>query len=174
MAVKKKGKEYIKGNLEFEGEFLFNKKWNGKGYDKNNIEIYELKNGNGRVREYDLFEETLKYEGGYHNGKRSGQGQEFDGNKVIFSGEYSNGKRNGFGTRFYEDGVIFKGQYLGGKKNGKGKEYYQNRLIFEGEYSDGERNGKGREYNINNELIFEGEYVNGMRIKKEKNILKEN
>ena len=53
-----------------------------------------------------------------------------------------------------------------------GKE--KNRLIFEGEYADGERNGKGREYNINNELIFEGEYVIGMRIKKEKNILKEN
>ena len=119
---KKKGKEYIKGNLEFEGEFLFNKKWNGKGYDKNNIEIYELKNGNGRVREYDLFEETLKYEGGYHNGKRSGQGQEFDGNKVIFSGEYSNGKRNGFGTIGFMKMVLYlRDNIQEGKRMGKEK-----------------------------------------------------
>ena len=43
---KKKGKEYLKGKLEFEGEYLFNKKWNGKGYDENGNILYELINGN--------------------------------------------------------------------------------------------------------------------------------
>ena len=37
-----KGKEYIKGKLEYEGEYFFNKKWNGKGYDENGNIIYEL------------------------------------------------------------------------------------------------------------------------------------
>ena len=33
----KKGKEYIKGILEYEGEYYKDKKWNGKGYDVNGI-----------------------------------------------------------------------------------------------------------------------------------------
>ena len=44
---KLKGKEYINEKLEYEGEYLFGKKWNGKGYDENKNIIYELKNGNG-------------------------------------------------------------------------------------------------------------------------------
>ena len=29
-----KGKAFVDERLEFEGEYLFNKKWSGKGYDK--------------------------------------------------------------------------------------------------------------------------------------------
>ena len=49
---RRKGKEYVNDKLEFEGEYLYNKKWNGIGYDKNDNIIYELKNGNGKVKEY--------------------------------------------------------------------------------------------------------------------------
>ena len=46
-----KGKEYdFYGNLIFEGEYLNNKKWNGVGYDENNNIIYELKEGNGKIK----------------------------------------------------------------------------------------------------------------------------
>ena len=48
------GKGYINGKLEFEGEYLNNKKWNGKGYDENGNIMYELFNGNGKVKEYDF------------------------------------------------------------------------------------------------------------------------
>ena len=72
-----KGKEYLEGRLSFEGEYLKGKrngngkeyyynsklkfegeykdgnKWNGKGYDIKNKKIYELKNGNGRIKEYE-------------------------------------------------------------------------------------------------------------------------
>ena len=47
-----KGKFYFENKLEYEGEFLYNKKWNGKGYDENGDIIYELINGNGNVIEY--------------------------------------------------------------------------------------------------------------------------
>ena len=73
-----KGKEYyFNGNLRFEGEYLNGKRngkgkyyyndchkiifegeyknglrWNGKGYDNNNNVVYELKNGNGYIKEY--------------------------------------------------------------------------------------------------------------------------
>ena len=47
-----KGKAYNLGKLEFEGKYLNGKKWNGKGYDRKNNIIYEIKNGNGFVKEY--------------------------------------------------------------------------------------------------------------------------
>ena len=49
---RRRGKEYIKSRLEFEGEYLFNKKFNGKGYDEKGNVIYELINGNGKVKIY--------------------------------------------------------------------------------------------------------------------------
>ena len=53
---KRNGKKNIKGILEYEGEHFFNKKWNG-----GNI-IYELINGNGKVKEYNE-NDKLKFEG---------------------------------------------------------------------------------------------------------------
>ena len=71
---------------------MYNQKWNGKGYDENGIIIYELINGNGKVKEYN--ENKLIYEGEYLNGKRNGKGKEYDLNdKLIFEGEYLNGKK---------------------------------------------------------------------------------
>jgi len=133
--------------LEFEGEFLYNKKWNGKGFDKNCNIVDELINGKGSAKEY--------Y---YYNGK------------LIFEGEYLNGKRNGKGKEYQEQSgnLIYEGEYLNGKWNGKGKEYYyhfngDSELIFEGEYLNGKRwNGKGKEYYYN-QLIFEAIYINGKK-----------
>ena len=66
-----KGIEYYSnGNKLFEGEYLNDLKWNGKGYDDNGNIIYELNNGNGKVKEYIR-------------------------NKLIFDGEYLDGKKNG-------------------------------------------------------------------------------
>ena len=126
--------------MEYEGEFRYDYKYNGRGYDENGNVIYELINGKGKVKEYD-------YQG-----------------KIKFEGEYLNGKRNGKGKEFWDGELYFEGEYLNGERSGKGKEYdhYNNRkLRFEGEYLNGERNGKGKEYNKDGELIFEGEYVNG-------------
>ena len=52
---KLRGKYYVNNHLEYEGEFLYNKKWNGKGYDEDGNIIYELFNGNGKVKEYIFF-----------------------------------------------------------------------------------------------------------------------
>ena len=38
----------------FEGEYLNGKKWNGKGYDKKGNIIYQLNNGNGNIKLYDM------------------------------------------------------------------------------------------------------------------------
>ena len=84
-----KGKYYINGKLEFEGEFRYNNKWNGKGYDENGNVIYELINGNGKVKEYDD-NGILEFEGEYLNGKRNGKGKKYLGNHIISDGEYVN------------------------------------------------------------------------------------
>ena len=70
-------------------------RWNGKGYDgKNNI-VYELKNGNGYIKEYDGWK--LKFEGGYLNGQKNGRGKKCNNyGKLIYEGEYLNGKRYSF------------------------------------------------------------------------------
>ena len=75
--------------MEYEGEFRYNRKWNGKGYDESGNIIYELVNGNGKVNEY------------------------YDNGNLEFKGEYLNGKRNGKGIEYYDNGLLrFEGEYL--------------------------------------------------------------
>ena len=90
---KRKGKEIINGNIEYEGEYFNNKKYNGKGYDENGNIIYELISGNGKVKEY--ANDKLIFEGEYINGKRwNGNEKEYnDEGELINIVEYINGKR---------------------------------------------------------------------------------
>ena len=64
--------------MEYEGEFLYHKKWNGKGYDENGNILYELINGTGKVKEYNVYTGKLQFEGEYLNGKRNGHGKEYE------------------------------------------------------------------------------------------------
>jgi len=154
-----KGKEYYNfDKLKFDGEYKKGKKWNGKGYDNKNNIIYELKNGKGYIKNYDI-KGNLLFEGEYLNGELFGKVKEYINNKLIFEGDFLNGKKNGKGKEYdsYNDYLIFEGEYLNGQKNGKGKEYYNNILKFEGEYLYG-RKIKGREY-MNGRLEYEGDYL---------------
>ena len=88
-----RGKEYVNGRLEYEGEYLYDKKYNGKGYDEKGNIIYNLINGNGKVKEFNE-EDNLIFEGEYLNGKRNGKGREYNNfGDLIYEGEYINGKR---------------------------------------------------------------------------------
>ena len=181
-----KGKDFIEGKLEFEGDYLYDKKYNGKGYDNNGNILYELINGNGQVHEYYKYNDSdkIEYIGEYKNGKKNGKGKEYNKNgKLIFEGEYLNEiKWNGKiydlnsnniyelknGTGFvkefdYDGNLIFEGEYKNEKRNGKGKEYLGNStLIFEGEYRNGIKNGKGKEY-WGGDIVFEGNYIDGKK-----------
>ena len=118
-----KWREYLKNNnLIFEGQYLNGKRWNGKGYNKNECIKFEIKNGNGK--EYNK-KGDMEFE--IKNGK--GNIKEYtDNDKLEYEGEYLNGERNGKGKEYYNDGNLkFEGEYLNGKRwNGKGKEYYNN------------------------------------------------
>ena len=67
-------KYYNNGKLRFEGEYLYNKKWNGKGYEENVNVINELINGNGKEKEYN-YDGELVFEGEYLNGDKNGKGK---------------------------------------------------------------------------------------------------
>ena len=102
------GKEhYPNGTLKFEGEYLNGKKWNGKGFNINNEKVYEIKEGNGLVKEYI--------------------------NEIVYKIKDGNGKVKEYN---YLGELEFEGEYINGERNGKGKEYdYMNGdLEFEGEY----------------------------------------
>ena len=79
-----KGKEYYydTGELEFEGEYFKGRKWTGKGYDELNNIVYELKNGNGLLKEYDDF------------------------GCLIFKKEYLNGRISGICEDYYDNGQL--------------------------------------------------------------------
>ena len=65
-----RGKEYHEyQKLKFEGEYLNGNKWNGKGFNKINNIICELKNGKGIIKEY-YSNGKLKFEGEFLNDKR--------------------------------------------------------------------------------------------------------
>jgi len=81
------GKEYDhEGELKFEGEYLNGKRWNGKAYNYDGILEYELKNGCGKIKEYDDYGRVLLFEGEFLNGKRNGIGKEHDkySNLIFF------------------------------------------------------------------------------------------
>ena len=121
-------------NIRFEGEYLRGKKWNGKGYDKINNMVYEIKGGKGLAKEYDYFNDNILFEGEYINGEENEKGKEC----CVLS---------------------FEGEYLNGKKL-KGKEYIYQKLVFEGEYLYNQRRkGKEYDYDSNNKLVFDGEYL---------------
>ena len=94
--VQIRGRTYFpNGKVEFEGEFLFDRKWNGKKYDEKVNLIYELINGNGKVKEYN-YEVWLLFDGEYIENRRNGKGKEYDyANALIFEGEYLDDERNG-------------------------------------------------------------------------------
>ena len=138
--------------------------------------MFEIKNGNGHVKEYVDFESDLIFEGEYLNGEKNGKGKEYYGNiKLTFEGEYLNGKRHGKGNYYYPKNKMgFEGEYFNDKE-WNGKRYDQ-----EGNIMYELKNGKGikkfyfsgfdftSEYNENPTLerlilLSEWEYLNGER-----------
>ena len=61
------------------------KKWNGKGYNKRGIIDFEIRNGNGLVKEYNSKGE-IEFEGEYLNGEKSGKGKEYNNLILVFEG----------------------------------------------------------------------------------------
>ena len=78
------------------------KRWNGKGYKIDRKFDFEIKDGNGKGKEY------------------------YDNDVLKFEGEYKNGQRNGQGKKYFKDGLLkFEGEYKNNRK-WNGKQYLYN------------------------------------------------
>ena len=178
-----KGTEYFGNNkIKFVGEYKNGKIWSGKGYNYDGRLTFEVKDGNGMIKEYRTYGDLL-FESEYLNGEKTGKAKEYkyyyDKEWIIETGDYSissyyylafdgnylNGRRHGKGKEYDNLGfILFEGEYLNGQKNGFGKEYdeYEHRLIFEGVYSNNKKIN-GKEYNRKVDLEFEGEFLDNKR-----------
>ena len=178
------------GESFYEGEYIYGIPWNIKEYNEYGNSSFQLKNGKGLVKRYEIFKDELFYiEEEYLNGEQNGKVKSFKGNKngiLLFEGEFINGQTNGKGKEYYLDGKLkFEGEYIY-KKKIKGKFYYEGRLEYEGDFLYNRKfngigydkngniiyelingNGKVHEY-YPDETSFKGEYLNGKRYGKGK------
>ena len=171
--------------------------YNKKIQQKLGLNLIDYRRLSGRYKEeedgkiiiYNSYNDIMLFKGRYSNGKRNGEGKEYDedSGKLIFEGEYLNDKRwKGHGKEYDEDSgkLIFEFEYLNGIIDGEGKEYdkFSGELLFSGKYLNGKRNGRGEEYkyipceknnyspflfsssdNTKRITLFSGEYLNGER-----------
>ena len=83
---------------------------------------------NGKLY-YDTPENTIKYEGSFHNNNYNGEGQlYFSNNSSAYQGCWLNGKRHGQGTSYYESTgtVEYIGVWLNDEKHGTGMLFNEN------------------------------------------------
>jgi len=164
-----KGREYyFNGKIKFEGDYLDSLKWNGKEYDANNGQIYEIKNGKGNIKEYN-YAGLLIFEGEYLNGRKwNGNIYNNKDNKIYTLKDGKGFVKDIYKYLSYKEVKYYEGEYINGQRNGKGKKYliYHISLYlqFEGEFLNGKKHGKGKDYFLR-KVIVEGEYSNG-KVKK--------
>ena len=194
---KGKGIEILEGfndshTLIFEGEYRNDKKWNGNIYQKDNKffannnsinekkRIYEIKEGNGILKTYNIFSQYLLSEAEFKNGELNGKCKEYYPNEILlFEGEYKNGKKwNGKGYDIYGN-IIFelnngKGHikiyFLNGDDLIKSREINifevkdQKKILYsECDYLNGELNGIFKKYFFSGKLMLEQEYKGGKK-----------
>ena len=119
-----KGKEfYFNDKIKFEGEYLDDLKWNGKEYDANNGQVYEIKEGKGNIKEYD-YAGLLIFEGEYLNGRKWDGKVYYKNDNIIYNLKDGKGFIKEYKYKSSEDEIIFEGEYINGLRNGKGKKYF--------------------------------------------------
>ena len=166
-----KGKEYNKdGDLVFEG--IYNsegEKWNGIVYNKENQ--FKLSDGKieGYVVVYDYINHEL-FEGEYKNGEKYNGILKiyFDDINYLLKKEIEikNGKLTGKGKEYYGNKRLkYEGNYLDGKFSGLGILYYEysGHINYNGEFKEGMKHGEGKEFDKIGNLIYQGKFVNGER-----------
>ena len=132
----------MKVNIKFDGIYKEDMKWTGKGYNINGNLEYEIKDGNGKFKEF--------YEDGI----------------LEFEGEIVKGKRSGYGKCWHGDQITFEGFFLNGDKTGYGKFYHNGKLRYEGNCLNSLQHGRGRLLSNDGNIIFEGEFLYDNPIKK--------
>jgi len=139
---------------------------------KKNANHYVIKDKNGNYKIKSSQNNFMNYEGGYLNGKKNGEGKEYNLVEIKYT-EFikQNNKRfkylNANMKQEIKNSVNFKNKTFTeeskqGIINKNGEEYFYYIILeYEGEFKNGQRNGKGKEYNKDGDLLFEGEFKEG-------------
>jgi len=104
---------YKNGNIQFEGEW-----------------IYDIFEGYGRY----IYENGDYYEGEFKNGLKNGKGILYTkNNNIQYMGDWINNDFNGYGIHYFKNGQKYEGEFKEGLRNGKGTFFYKNGNIqYEG------------------------------------------
>jgi len=139
--------EYVDGKAHGYGVFadvegsIYDGQWS---QDKQHGKGIETWNDNG----------TMRYEGDYVNGAKTGKGKfEYEGS--IYEGDFVDGKFHGTGKYFFADsGKIYRGQFIDNQISGKGVMIFPDRTIYNGDFKEGKIEGHGTmQYNNGDRYI---------------------
>ena len=103
-----------------------------------------------------------KYVGGFHDGKRNGQGTLTWPNGQKYVGEFKDNTRSGQGTYTWPDGEKYVGEFRDGKRSSQGTMTYRDGSKYVGEWKDDKANGQGTRNWLDGAKYF-GEWVEGKR-----------
>ena len=155
-----RGREYFDNlRLKFEGDYLNGIIWNGKGYDYQGIEVFEIKNGNGYLKEF-TYKGNLIFEGEYLNGIRNGIGKEYN-----YLNQHINGLKYEYGKEQIFDSLLTIYKLIQDSFESLlilYKSTFDNNSIFEGEYKKGNR-WTGIVYDLYKHKLYD--LINGIKIK---------
>jgi len=109
------------------------------------------------------YENGDKYNGGFYNNMKNGEGVYYYKNGNIYAGEFLNNVRTGNGCFTYKKGkyTYFKGQYLNNLKHGPGMLGFTNGDNVSGIWSSDKLKGGCIVYLKEYKRSFEANIVNG-------------
>ncbi|QDZ21659.1 hypothetical protein HOP50_06g41860 [Chloropicon primus] len=131
-------------SIEYTGGWKDNMRHGFGTFFQNGVQKYfgewrkDLKHGRGKCE----YSDGVAYDGDWVGDKMQGTGKwTFGGEK--YEGGFGDNKREGDGTCTYDDGSRYQGAWKDGKRHGKGKHLFSNGDLYEGDWKDDERDGKG-------------------------------
>ena len=117
---------------------------------------YNQLEGKGRL----VWTEECSYEGEFKAGIRHGHGVfENPGKGSRYQGGWVDGKRHGQGELVLRDGSIYQGDFRHGTKAGIGKQTYPSGNYYEGNWQNGVKHGHGTMYWVAEKQKYEGDWV---------------
>jgi hypothetical protein len=128
--------EYIDGKADGKGTFV---DMEGSMY----VGDWSVDKQHGHGNETWSDNGTMKYDGQYQQGSKTGKGKfEYEGS--VYDGDFIDGKFHGQGKYFFADsGKIYRGKFVHNQIQGKGIMIFPDRTIYNGDFKEGRIEGHG-------------------------------
>lgn len=85
-----------------------------------------------------LIEGDMVYCGTFKSGELNGTSiYQIENDKVIFKGDFVNGRREGNGEEYQDGELVYKGEWKNGVKEGRGTQYKDGSVVYDGKWTNG-------------------------------------